>query len=122
LAVRPRVFVTTDASGAANVLLIERETEDQIAPGLAVGVKIERAVDTAFEGIVQDEIEAMQMFEHVSLDVAANEIRIGSLETVRCQRLLEEGKVRRVIDPDVDVRSVALVAGTGMRNVAYDSR
>ena len=51
-------------------------------------VQIERTVDAAFQRIVQDEIKAMQVLDHVTLDFALNELREFAFNPVGRQRPL----------------------------------
>src|SRR5580704_17108997 len=108
---RLRLFVRT----------VEFEPEKQVAPGLAVRVEVERGVDAAFESVMQDEIEAVQVPEHVALDLAADQMREGLLDALGSQRFLEQFKIGGVVGPDVDIRGIAFVAGARMGDVADDA-
>ena len=66
-------------------------------------VEIERAVDAAFKRVVHDEIEPLQMLDHVALDSAADKIGKGLLDPFRRQIALEQFEIGGVIGPDIDV-------------------
>src|SRR5689334_4421338 len=97
---------------------IERQSQNQIAPGLSVRIEIERSVHTTFQRLTQDQIEPVQVFDHITGHVAANKLRKFALESFRRHVSLEQFEVFRIIDPNIYIRRVALVAGTRMRNVA----
>src|SRR3974390_885101 len=91
-----------DTSGSGR--LVERETENEIAPGLPVRVEIERAVYTAFECLSHDEIQSVQMRNLIARDIAADKVRKFALDTLGRERAPEQLIVGRVINPDIDVR------------------
>src|SRR6476469_2267492 len=98
---------------------LEFKSEDEETPGLAVRVEIERAVHPALERILHDEVQSVKMLQHVTLDRTADQAGEGALDALSGQRALEPREILRVVDPDIDVRGIALVAGARVRDVAH---
>src|SRR5919202_4776518 len=65
---------------------LQLEPQDQRAPGLAVRIEIERRVHAAFERILHDEVEAVQVVELVAPHGPADEVRKGPRQALRRER------------------------------------
>src|SRR5450631_1305113 len=108
-------------SRSIRVLLVQFQPEQEIAERLAVRVQIERGIDAALERVLHDEIEAVEVREFVTRHLAADEVRKSPLDALSRQRAFQQFVILRLVGPDIDVRSVAFVAGTRMRDVAHDA-
>src|SRR5262245_56699704 len=61
------------------------------------------------------------MFNDVTCHRPAHEARKFSLDPLGRHAALEQIEILRIIDPDVDVRCVALVASARVRNIAHEN-
>src|ERR1700690_551524 len=107
-------------SRSIRVLLVQFQPEQEIAERFAVRIQIERGVDAAFERVLHDEGEAVEVRELVARDLAADEVRKSPLDALGRQRLFEKFEILRLVGPHIDVRGIAFVAGARMRDVADD--
>src|SRR5581483_2115292 len=99
--------------------LVELEPEQEIAPGFPVGVEVERAVDAAFKGVVQYEVQAVQMLDHVTVHAAMNESGKFALDALGRERALQEIEVLGVVGPHTDIRDISFIARARMRDVTH---
>src|ERR1035437_2868936 len=102
------------------VLLVQFQPEQEIAERLAVRVQIERAVDAALERVLHDEVEAAQVLDHVTRDLAADKVREGLLDVLSRERAFQQRKILGLVSPHINIRGIAFVAGARMRDVADD--
>src|SRR5258708_19427431 len=61
------------------------------------------------------------MLDDITRDLAADEGGKFAADALDGQCALQEIEIRLVIDPDIDVGNIALVAGARMRDVANDA-
>src|ERR1019366_7646832 len=67
-----------------------------------------------------DEVEAAQVLDHVTRDLAADKVREGLLDALSRERAFQQLKILGLVSPHINIRGIAFVAGARMRDVADD--
>ena len=55
---------------------LDRQPQEQKAPGFAVGIQVQGLVDPAFERLLQDEVERAQVVDAVAPDRVCGRARV----------------------------------------------
>ena len=80
-------------------------------------IQRQRTRDAAAQGVMHHEVHRTQVRQRVALDAAVDHAAVVLAHALRRQRALQQRVVRQVARNDAQRGAVALVAGSGQRDV-----